>query len=149
MTTALGASAGFVALWVIFVNCAVKVVVQLEFGKHAIGSGETTLRSFNRLPGPKWRGVSWSLVVWLGVKLIQLVQYGSIVGAVALALHLVAFPWVPASVWVWVCGLTTSALVWRGGYSSLEHPTMAHCRISTHDPPCLRLAARTLGDTSG
>ena len=38
MTTALGASVGFVALWVILVSCAVKVVVQLEFGKHAIGT---------------------------------------------------------------------------------------------------------------
>ena len=119
MTTALGASAGFVALWVIFVSCAVKVVVQLEFGKHAISSGETTLHSFNRLPGPKWRGVSWSLVVWLSVKLIQLVQYGGIVGAVALALHL-AFPSVPASAWAWACGLTTSALVWRGSYGFVE-----------------------------
>lgn len=52
MTAALGASAGFVALWVISVSCAVKVVVQLELGKHAIGSGETTLHSFNRLPVP-------------------------------------------------------------------------------------------------
>ena len=119
MTTALGASAGFAALWVIFVSCAVKVVVQLEFGKHAISSGETTLLSFNRLPGPKWRGVSWSLLVWLGVKLIQLVQYGGIVGAVALALHL-AFPSVPASAWAWTCGLTTSALVWRGSYKFVE-----------------------------
>ncbi len=123
MTTALGASAGFVALWVIFVSCAVKVIVQLEFGKHAIGSGETTLHSFNRLPGPKWRGVSWSLVVWLGVKLIQLVQYGGIVGAVALALHL-AFPWAPTSVWAWACGLTTSMLVWRGGYAFVERTAM-------------------------
>lgn len=119
MTTALGASAGFVALWVIFVSCAVKVVVQLEFGKHAIGSGETTLRSFNRLPGPKWGGVSWAVVVWLSVKLIHLIQYGGIVGAVALALHL-AFPWAPASAWAWLCGLTTSLLVWRGGYRFVE-----------------------------
>lgn len=124
MTTALGASAGFVALWVILVSCAVKVVVQLEFGKHAISSGETTLLAFNRLPGPCWRGVSWSLVVWFAVKIIQLVQYGGIVGAVALALNL-AFPWATTTLWAWVCGLLAALLVWRGGYRFIESTAVA------------------------
>ncbi len=124
MTTALGAQAGFVALWVILVSCAVKVVVQLEFGKHAIGTGETTLLAFNQLPGPRWRGASWTLVVWFVVKLIQLVQYGGIVGAVALALNL-AFPWAPTAVWAWICGLTASFLVWRGRYNFIEKTAVA------------------------
>ena len=119
MTTALGASAGFVALWVILVSCAVKVVVQLEFGKHAIASGETTLLAFNRLPGPRWRSVSWTLIAWLAVKLVQLIQYGGIVGAVALSLNL-AFPWAGTSVWAWTCGLAASALVWWGRYRFIE-----------------------------
>ena len=124
MTTALGAQAGFVALWVILVSCAVKVVVQLEFGKHAISSGETTLRAFNQLPGPRWRGASWTLAVWFAVKLIQLVQYGGIVGAVAMALNL-AFPWAATSYWAWVCGLTASFLVWRGRYQFIERTAVA------------------------
>ena len=124
MTTALGASAGFVALWVILVSCAVKVVVQLEFGKHAIASGETTLLAFNRLPGPRWRSVSWSLIVWLTVKLIQLIQYGGMVGAVALSLNL-AFPWATTGVWAWTCGLTASALVWWGRYRFIERTAIA------------------------
>ncbi len=119
MTTALGATAGFVALWVILVSCAVKVVVQLEFGKHAISCGETTLFAFNRLPGPRLRGVSWSLWVWLAVKLIQLVQYGGIIGAVAATLHL-AFPGTPTDAWAWVCGAAAAGLVWRGGYRFIE-----------------------------
>ena len=119
MTTALGASAGFVALWVILVSCAVKVVVQLEFGKHAISSGETTLLAFNQLPGPRWRGVSWSLMVWFGVKMVQLIQYGGIVGAVALALN-IAFPVLPTAAWAWVCGLTAAFLVWWGRYRFIE-----------------------------
>ncbi len=124
MTTALGASAGFVALWVILVSCAVKVVVQLEFGKHAIATGETTLLAFNRLPGPRWGTASWSLTVWLAVKLIQLVQYGGIVGAVALALNL-AFPWASPSSWAWICALTASLLVWRGRYRFIERTAVA------------------------
>ena len=124
MTTALGARAGFVALWVILVSCAVKVVVQLEFGKHAISSGETTLRSFNQLPGPRWRGASWALVVWFTVKLVQLVQYGGIVGAVALVLNL-AFPWLPPSYWAWICALTAAFFVWWGRYHFIEKTAVA------------------------
>ena len=124
MTTALGAQAGFVALWVILISCAVKVVVQLEFGKHAISSGETTLCAFNQLPGPRWRGASWTLAVWFFVKLIQLVQYGGIVGAVAMALNL-AFPWAGTTVWAWACGLTASLLVWRGRYQFIERIAVA------------------------
>ena len=119
MTTALGATAGFVALWVILVSCAVKVVVQLEFGKHAISSGETTLSAFNRLPGPRARGVSWSLWFWLAVKLVQLAQYGGIVGAVAVTLHL-AIPGIPTDGWAWACGAAAAVLVWRGGYRFIE-----------------------------
>lgn len=58
MTTTLGAKAGFVALWIILVSCLFKVTIQLEFGKYAISSGETTLQAFNSLPGPSWRGIS-------------------------------------------------------------------------------------------
>ena len=119
MTTALGASAGFVALWVILVSCAVKVVVQLEFGKHAISSGETSLEAFNKLPGPRWRGVSWSLPVWFTVKFIQLIQYGGMIGGVALAMNLV-FPSVSTTLWACACGLATSVLVSWGGYRFIE-----------------------------
>jgi len=129
MTTALGARAGFVALWVILVSCAVKVVVQLEFGKHAISSGETSLEAFNQLPGPRFSvgrrdAVSWTLVVWFAVKLVQLVQYGGIVGAVALALNL-AFPVLPVPLWAVICASTAAALVSQGGYRFIERSAIA------------------------
>ena len=91
MTTTLGAKAGFVTLWVVLVSCLVKVAIQLEFGRLAIGTGETTLEAMNKLPGPRWRGVCWSIWIWFGVKIIQFIQYGGIIGGVALALH-VAIP---------------------------------------------------------
>jgi len=119
MTTTLGAQAGFVTLWVILVSCAVKVAVQLEFGKHAISTGETSLLAFNKLPGPKFRGVSWSLWIWFVVKTIQLIQYGGIVGGVALALNL-AFPAVGVGVWACVAGVSASLLVSRGKYRFIE-----------------------------
>src|ERR1700754_4086859 len=61
-TTTLGAKAGFTAFWVILVSCLVKVAIQLEFGKYAILTGETAMKSFNGLPGPRIRKSGWA--VW-------------------------------------------------------------------------------------
>jgi len=119
MTTTLGAKAGFVTLWVVLLSCLLKVVVQLEFGKHAISTGETSLEAFNRLPGPAWRGTGWAVWLWLAIKTIQLVQYAGIAGGVALALHL-GMPFVPVWIWAWVAGLSTAILVFRGSYRSIE-----------------------------
>ena len=49
-TTRLGAEAGFVTLWVILVSCLAKVAVQLEFGKHAIYTGVSTMRALTPYP---------------------------------------------------------------------------------------------------
>ena len=119
MTTTLGAKAGFVTLWIILVSCLVKVTVQLEFGKHAINTGEPSLKAFNALPGPRYRGVSWSIWAWFGFKAVQLVQFGGIVGGVALAMNMAA----PAlDVWVWACvaALATALLVFKSHYRWIE-----------------------------
>lgn len=119
MTTILGAKAGFIALWVILVSCLFKVTIQLEFGKHAISSGETPMQAFNVLPGPRWKGVSWSIWAWLGVKIFQMIQYGGIVGGVALILNL-AFPQVHIWIWVFFASLSTTILVYNGKYAQIE-----------------------------
>ncbi len=119
MTTTLGATAGFVTLWVILVSCLVKVAVQLEFGKHAISTGEPALEALNRLPGPRWRGTSWSIWMWLGIKLVQFVQYGGMIGGVALALN-IAFPLVDVWIWTTLAGLATALLVFKGHYRFIE-----------------------------
>ena len=62
-TTTLGAKAGFVCFWIILVSCAVKVMVQLECGKHTVSTGETSMQIMSRLPGPKINNTRWS--VWL------------------------------------------------------------------------------------
>ncbi len=40
-TTTLGAQAGFVALWVVLLSCAVKPAVQAELGRYTVATGET------------------------------------------------------------------------------------------------------------
>ncbi|MDF9796448.1 manganese transport protein [Catalinimonas alkaloidigena] len=119
MTTSLGAKAGFVTLWVVIISCLVKVTIQLEFGKHAISSGETTLTSFNKLPGPHWKQASWSIWTWLLIKTFQFIQYGGIIGGVALALN-IAFPSIAVWIWAVVAGLATAILTAQGKYAFFE-----------------------------
>ena len=83
-TTILGAKAGFVLLWFIIFSCIVKVAVQLEFGKHAIGTGESTMATFNTLPGPKFGAANWSIWAWLILMIGKMFQVGGIVGGVVL-----------------------------------------------------------------
>jgi len=118
-TTALGAKAGFTALWVILVSCAVKVALQLQFGRHTIQTGETCLAAFNRLPGPSMGGANWATWFWLLIQPIKVLQVGGIVGAVSLLLNIV-FPEVTPYVWCWVVAVVTAALVSSEGYRFVE-----------------------------
>jgi manganese transport protein len=124
VTTTLGAEAGFVTLWVILVACLLKVALQLEFGRHAIATGETSLEAFNRLPGPRWIGASWSLWLWTAVKAIQTIQYGGVIGGVAIAMAL-AFPSTGAGMWAVLAGLAAALLTARGGYRFIEGAAIA------------------------
>ncbi len=118
-TTALGAKAGFVAMWVIIASCLVKVFVQLEFGKHAIHSGETTFEALNQLPGPRLFKGNWVTWLWLLMMLIKPLQVGGIIGGVGLILNIIV-PAVP--VWAWVClaAPTVSLMIFRGKYRFIE-----------------------------
>ncbi len=118
-TTQLGAGAGFAVMWVILVSCLVKVAVQLEFGKRAIMTGETTFNSFNRLPGPKLGRAHWSVWTWLFLMVFKFLQVGGIVGLVAVLLHLWA-PKVPEVAWLWIVAAAVAAIVGSGRYRLLE-----------------------------
>ena len=84
-TTAVGAEAGFVLLWLIIIGCLIKVFVQIEFGRYTIITGNTTLSGMNEVPGPRKR-VNWLLWFWLIFSLVALVQLGGIIGGVGQAL---------------------------------------------------------------
>ncbi|WKN46379.1 Nramp family divalent metal transporter [Tunicatimonas pelagia] len=118
-TTTLGARAGFVTFWVIILSCLVKVTLQLEFGKHAIYSGETVMTAFNRLPGPRLRGTNWTLWTWLFIQLFKLLQVGGIVGGVALTLN-IAFPAVNTTVWAFLAATLAALLIFQGYYQFIE-----------------------------
>ena len=122
-TTALGAKAGFVTLWVIIVSCLIKVALQIEFGRHAIQTGETSMRSLNLLPGPKLGRANWSIWAWLTILSLKLIQGGGIMGGVALVLS-IAFPGVGVLAWMAVVALSVSLIVFRGYYKTIEKASM-------------------------
>ena len=67
LTAGLGATAGFVLLWWVFVACWSKSIVQAELTRYCITTGDTYMRALHRVPG-RIRGprgpVGWP--IWLG-----------------------------------------------------------------------------------
>lgn len=118
-TTALGARAGFVTFWVIITSCLVKVTLQLEWGKHVIHSGETSMAALNKLPGFKIGKANWSIWLWLFIQLFKLLQVGGIVGGVAITLNMV-IPALSIPLWAAVVSILTALLVYKGYYKVLE-----------------------------
>ena len=117
-TTVLGAENGYTLLWLILVSCAIKVVVQNELGRYVIGTGETALEAFNRVPGPRLR-VSW--VVWLWFVMVVMVMFaiGGMMGAISEVLNTI-FPSISINAWVWVVGVVTAILLIVGRYNLVE-----------------------------
>jgi Mn2+/Fe2+ NRAMP family transporter len=138
-TTNVGAKVGFTLLWLVIISCFIKVFVQAELGRYAISSGETTMASFNRLPGPGFL-IGW---VWIVMMLLTQLQLGAMVGGVGQAFHM-AMPFVsrglantfagtglgnylaarPEMPWAVLTAVGTSALLARGTYPLVEKLTM-------------------------
>ena len=51
LTAGLGAAAGFVLLWWVLFSCWIKSLIQAEFSRYILVSGDTYIRAINRLPG--------------------------------------------------------------------------------------------------
>src|SRR5437773_12299045 len=108
-TTTLGAQAGYVALWIILLSCAIKPVVQAEMGRYTIASGETGLEALDRVPGPRLR-VGWLLWAWAAMVLMTLLQVGAMFGGVAQVMALLV-PAVGERAWVLIFLVLTLALL--------------------------------------
>lgn len=98
-TTRTGAEAHFDFLWLIIFGCFIKVFAQIEFGRHVITFGKSSLESLNELPGPFYYSAkngkkikaNWILIFWFIMLLAILGQQGGIVGGVGQALA-ITFP---------------------------------------------------------
>lgn len=129
-TTIVGAEAGFMLMWFIIFSCLVKVTVQIEFGKHAICSGESTMASLNSLPGPRLGNANWSIWLWLLLMIGKMFQVGGIVGGVVLAIS-EFFPrlnpsesFLMFSLVTYLVAASVSLLVFRGYYQLIEKASL-------------------------
>ncbi|MBG89126.1 MAG: transmembrane Mn(2+) transporter [Verrucomicrobiales bacterium] len=85
-TTATGAEAGFYLMWLILIGCLIKVFVQVEMGRYAICTGETSLKGMSEVPGPRIGRANWVLWFWLLTIVVTTGQLGGIVGGVGQSL---------------------------------------------------------------
>lgn len=122
-TTTLGAQAGFVTFWVIIISCLVKVAIQIEFGKHAIHSGESVMVAFDKLPGLRLGKAHWTVWSWVVLMTFKLLQVGGIVGGVALVMQ-IAFPDVPIPVWCYSIATVVALMTFRGYYKFIESSSL-------------------------
>ena len=121
-TTVLGAENGYTLLWLIIVSCFIKIAVQNELGRHAIGTGETTLEAFDRVPGPRWK-VSWVVWLWVVMIVLTMMQTGGMLGGISEILHGM-IPGVPVQVWVGAVACFTAVLLIVGRYTTVERVAM-------------------------
>ncbi|HYG73986.1 MAG TPA: Nramp family divalent metal transporter [Planctomycetota bacterium] len=130
-TTNLGAKVGFGLLWLVLLSCFIKVFVQIELGRHAVSSGETTLESFKKLP---WVGTFftwWWLLMMLGTQ----AQMAAMVGGTGQAIHRIvpgvaaqagsvlgekSFFASPDVFWSIIVALVTSTALAIGSYKVVE-----------------------------
>ncbi|MBN2697987.1 MAG: Nramp family divalent metal transporter [Bacteroidales bacterium] len=121
-TTALGARAGFVTLWVILVSCLVKIALQLEFGRQSVIRGTTVMNLMNELPGPRFgrNRSSWSLWSWLFLWLFKPLQLGGIIGGVAIILNM-AMPFLGIPAWTLITALVVITIMLFGYYPVVEN----------------------------
>jgi Mn2+/Fe2+ NRAMP family transporter len=128
-TTTLGAQVGYTALWIILLSCLIKPLIQGEWGRFTIASGETGLESFNRVPGPRL-GVNWVVWMWVAMLMVVLIQVGAMLGGVSMVCHLIV-PAVPVTVWVLIFTALTLALLLGGGYERVERLAMVKVGLFT------------------
>lgn len=81
VTTKLGADVGFTLLWFIILGCIIKVLLQVELGRHTILNNRTTLDTLNDVPGPRIK-VSWLVWCWIVMFVASLVQASGMVGGI-------------------------------------------------------------------
>jgi Mn2+/Fe2+ NRAMP family transporter len=122
-TTILGAKAGFIALWIIILSCLAKVAVQLEFGRHAILTGETTMRAFNQLPGPALGRGKWTVWILFVLILLKVVQLGGMLGGTVVILNML-YSGFSIQVWTFICAAAVAVMIYNGKYGIVEKCSM-------------------------
>jgi Mn2+/Fe2+ NRAMP family transporter len=124
-TTALGAQAGFVILWMVIFSTLVKVAVQIELARWTISTGQPALTGYNKVP-PKLGRIGWINLLWMIMALSKILQIGGIVGGVAAALSIL-FPiggeplgTISLTIWTIITAGGSIALLYSNNYGLIE-----------------------------
>ncbi|TDC05496.1 divalent metal cation transporter [Streptomyces sp. 8K308] len=83
-TTALGARAGFVLLWLVIISATVKVWIQAELARWTILNGRTALDGYRDV-SPRIGPLGWINWLWIGMDFAKMLQRGGIIGGTAAA----------------------------------------------------------------
>ena len=118
-TTILGAKAGFAAFWIIILSCLIKVAVQVQFGKHAILSGESTLRAFDKIPGFRIGRGSWAVWTVLFMTILKCIQLGGMVGSTAMVMNML-FHGGNLLLWAILISFSAGILIYKNYYPIVE-----------------------------
>jgi Mn2+/Fe2+ NRAMP family transporter len=124
-TTALGAQAGFVLLWLVIFSTLVKVAVQIEFARWTISTGQPALTGYNKVP-PKVGRLGWVNLLWIVFALSKVLQTGGVVGSVAVAcsvLYPIGGPplgFTSLAVWTVIVVAITVAALYSNKYGLIE-----------------------------
>jgi manganese transport protein len=136
-TPLLGATAGYSFLWLILLSCVIKVFFQIEIGRYALSSGQTSLEAFGEvsLPvGKKGRRINWLGWYWFFMVGAAIVQQGAMVGGTAQALRL-AFPNLlgpnTEAIFAILTGVVASILLVGGHYIVVERGTILLVAVFT------------------
>lgn len=103
--TALGATAGFVLLWIVLVSTLVKVAIQVEIARWSISTGRASMEGYNDVP-PKLFGRGWISYIGILMFLQIIIGQGGVIGGAALALSMLVpvggDPFSMGSIGIWL-----------------------------------------------
>ncbi|UNK70341.1 Nramp family divalent metal transporter [Microbacterium sp. H1-D42] len=111
--TALGATAGFVLLWIVLVSTLVKVAIQVEIARWSISTGRPSMEGYNDVP-PKLFGRGWISYIGLLMFLQIIIGQGGVIGGAALAMSMLipvgGDPFSLLSIGIWLAILIAIAI---------------------------------------
>jgi len=120
ITTSIGAQYGFVFLWGVIVCALIKYFIQVELGRFCIVHNATSIDLFNRLPGPKWRGTSWFVLLFFVARLMVTPAHLGILGSVAGLMAAVVPGMGDVRLWGAILVIVLLVSLHRGYYGDVE-----------------------------
>ena len=123
-TPVQAAKFGFALLWAVLLACMIKIFLQLEIARHCLVHNRTTIEALNECPGPKIRGTSWVVLLYLfgyfGTMLTVLGIIGALGGLMNAVLPITSSPQHSAEIWGALIVALAAALLSSGVYRHLE-----------------------------